>query len=415
MVGEIQLMRTLTPSDHVVVVGAGLAGWRFIEAVRRDGYLGAITLVGEEPHLPYDRPPLSKQVLSGKWDVEKTSLATSELVSQHEVSLRLGVAATALDVATTTVHLADGDRLGATHVVIATGSRARTMKFSAGELVHTLRTRDDVRSLDTVLSTLRDAERVAVIGGGFIGAEAATALQARGFVPIVLEAAPRPLINILGAEVSSWVEGLSARVGIELRNDQNIADVVALNDGLVILMRDGSSLSVGAVIAGVGAQVNDEWLATSGLTIDNGVVVDENLLAAPGVAALGDVARFMWNGPLGRELVRIEHWQVANDHAAHLARYWISGVAPEARLVPYFWSDQYGKKIQMLGHPRADDEVVMVAGSIDEEKWLALYSREGVVTGVVALSQPRALMLSKRLLDETTALEVALAEEPWAR
>lgn len=414
MVGEVQLMRTLRPSDHVVIVGAGLAGWRFVEAVRRDGYLGAISLVGDESHLPYDRPPLSKQVLSGKWNVDKSSLATRELVAQHEVTLHLGVAASGLDVAATTVHLSNGDALGGTHVVVATGARARTLEFSAGAQVHTLRTRDDATSLEATLSTLRPGARVAIIGGGFIGAEVATSLQARGFVPIVLEAAPRPLVNILGADVSAWLEGLSARVGVELRNDQSIADVLSVEDGLVVLMEDGSSLSVGAVIAGVGALVNDEWLATSGLTLDNGVVVDENLIAAQGVGAIGDVARFTWSNPLGEELVRIEHWQVANDHAAHLARYWTTGTAPDARLVPYFWSDQYGKKIQMLGHPRPSDEVIMAAGSLDDDKWLALYSREGVVTGVVTLSQPRALMLSKRLLDETTSLEVALSQEPWS-
>ncbi|MHB1087407.1 MAG: NAD(P)/FAD-dependent oxidoreductase [Acidimicrobiales bacterium] len=407
-------MQTLRASDHVVVVGAGLAGWRFVEAVRRDGYLGAITLVGDESHLPYDRPPLSKQVLSGKWVVDKSSLATRELVGELEVTLRIGVAASGLDVAGTTVHLANGDALSGTHVVVATGARARTLAFSAGGQVHTLRTRDDATSLEATLSTLRSGERVAIIGGGFIGAEAATSLQARGFVPIVLEAAPRPLVNILGADVSAWLEGLSARFGVELRTDQRILDVVNVEDGLVVLMEDGSSLPVGAVIAGVGALVNDEWLATSGLTLDNGVVVDENLVAAPRVGAIGDVARFMWRNPLGEELVRIEHWQVANDHAAHLAHHWTTGAAPDARLVPYFWSDQYGKKIQMLGHPRPSDEVIMAAGSLGDDKWLALYSREGVVTGVVALSQPRALMLSKRLLDETTSLEDALSQEPWS-
>lgn len=413
MVGEVQLMQTLHPSDHVVVVGAGLAGWRFVEAARRDGFGGAITMIGDEPHLPYDRPPLSKQVLSGKWGVEKSTLATQELVESYEVTLTLGVAASSLDVAASTVHLASGEALSATHVVVATGSRARTLHFSAGTQVHTLRNRDDARSLETALAKLQTGDRVAVIGGGFIGAEAATSLQARGLVPIVLEAAPRPLINILGPDVAAWLGGLSERVGIELRNDQRIADVVAVEDGLVVLMEDGDSLPVGTVIAGVGALPNDEWLATSGLTIDNGVVVNENLMAADRVGAIGDVARFMWQNPLGEELVRIEHWQVANDHATHLARYWTTGTAPEARLVPYFWSDQYGRKIQLLGHPRPSDEVVIVAGSVDEQKWLALYSREGVVTGVVALSQPRALMLSKRLLDETTSLEAALSEQPW--
>ena len=406
-------MRTLHASDHVVVVGAGLAGWRFIEALRRDGYEGAITLVGDEPHLPYDRPPLSKQVLSGKWGVDKAALATPEQIEQYEVTLRLGSAATGLDVAATTVHLDSGETLSATHVVIATGTRARTLQFSAGDRVRALRNRDDAVALEAAIAGLRPGDSVAVIGGGFIGAEAATSLHARGLRPIVFEAAPRPLLTILGPDVSSWLEGLSAQAGIELRNEQHILDVVAVEDGLVVVMDDGSSLAVGAVITGVGAVVNDEWLATSGLTIDNGVVVDENLLATERVGAIGDVARFMWRNPLGTELVRIEHWQVANDHATHLARYWMTGVAPITALVPYFWSDQYGKKIQMLGHPRPSDEVIMVAGSLEDGKWLALYSREGVVTGVVALSQPRALMLSKRLLDETTSLDEALTLEPW--
>ena len=406
-------MRLLQPTDHVVVVGAGLAGWRFIEAVRRNGYEGALTLIGDEGYLPYDRPPLSKQVLSGKWDAGKTSLATPELVKTYEVTLRLGIAATGLDVAATTVHLANGDQLSATHVVIATGARARSLPFSAGALVQSLRNRNDSESLESVIASLKPGERVAIIGGGFIGAETATSLHTRGFVPIVLEAAPRPLLNVLGPEVSLWLEGLSRNAGVELRNDQKIRDVIEVEDGLVVVMDDNTSLRVGAAIVGVGAVVNVEWLATSGLTIDNGVVVDVNLLATERVGALGDVARFMWGSPLGEELVRIEHWQVANDHAAHLAHYWTRGSAPDSALVPYFWSDQYGKKIQMLGHARPSDDVVLVTGDTGEYKWVALYSREGVVTGVVALNQPRALMLCKPLLEVTTSLEDALAQKPW--
>lgn len=406
-------MRLLQPTDHVVVVGAGLAGWRFIEAVRRNGYEGALTLIGDESYLPYDRPPLSKQVLSGKWDAGKTSLATPELVKTYEVTLRLGVAATGLDVAATTVHLGNGDQLSATHVVIATGARARSLPFSAGALVQSLRNRNDSESLEAVIASLKPGERVAIIGGGFIGAETATSLHTRGFVPIVLEAAPRPLLNVLGPEVSLWLEGLSRNAGVELRNDQKIRDVIEVEDGLVVVMEDNTSLTVGAAIVGVGAVVNVEWLATSGLTIDNGVVVDENLLATERVGALGDVARFMWGNPLGEELVRIEHWQVANDHAAHLAHYWTRGSAPDSALVPYFWSDQYGKKIQMLGHARPSDDVVLVTGDAGEYKWVALYSREGVVTGAVALNQPRALMLCKPLLEVTTSLEDALAQKPW--
>ncbi|HUV58147.1 MAG TPA: FAD-dependent oxidoreductase [Acidimicrobiales bacterium] len=413
MAGDV-LVTALSGADHVVVVGAGLAGWRFAQSLRRDGYDGALTLIGAEPYAPYDRPPLSKQVLAGKWDVDKTTLATPELVSSLDVVLRLGVAATALDVATTTVHLADGVQVAGTHVVIATGSRARHVAYSAGDLALTLRTRDDLIRLRHDLSFIEPGGVIAIIGGGFIGAEAATALHSLGYTPIVLEAAARPLVGILGDDVSRWLGNLATDAGIELRNDQRIGDVEYRDDRFVVRFDDGSALEAAAVIVAAGASVNDEWLATSGLTIDNGVVVDADLLATDRVGAIGDVARFMWSNTLGEELVRIEHWQIANDHATALARLWATGRRSEDPLVPYFWSDQYGKKIQMLGHARPDDDVRIVKGAVEEGKWLAVFSRGGVVSGVVTLSQPRALMLSKGLLDVRTTLDQALELAPWS-
>lgn len=407
-------MRTLQSADHVVVVGAGLAGWRFVEALRQHGFAGALTLVGEETYPPYDRPPLSKQVLSGKWPIDHTALTSPEHVAGVNVRLRLGVAATGLDVANTTVHLSDGTSLVGSHVVVATGARARQLPFSALERLHTVRTRGDVERLNDDLSSAPPAAVVAIIGGGFIGAEVATALKTRGFTPIVLEQAPRPLIDIVGPEVSSWLADLAGAANIELRTSQRVADVVEAPDGLAVLFEDGGVLGAYAVVVGAGAQVNVEWLATSGLTIDHGVVVDEHLLATERVAAIGDVARFQWPNVAGSELVRIEHWQVANDHAASLARYWVTGEGPATLLVPYFWSDQYGQKIQMLGHPRASDNVTRVSRTLDGAKWMALFSRSGCVTGVVTLGNPRALMLSKPLLDATTTLEDALARAPWA-
>ena len=173
----------LGPSDHVLVVGAGFAGWRFAEALRREGYAGQITLVGDETHAPYDRPPLSKQVLVGKWDVEKVTLATPELVARHDVTLVLGVAAAGLDVATTTVRLVDGRVLAGTHVVIATGARARRLDFSAGADLHYLRSHSDAVHLLEDVASLAPGSVVAIIGGGFVGAEVATQLHGRGLRP----------------------------------------------------------------------------------------------------------------------------------------------------------------------------------------------------------------------------------------
>ena len=396
---------TLTSTDHVVVVGAGLAGWRFIESLRRDGYEGKITLIGDEPYVPYDRPPLSKQVLSGKWEIDKTVLASDEALESANITSIFGVSATSLDVMSHTVTLENGETVSGTHIVIATGTRARRISFSDESLVHTIRNRKDIEGLNALLATVPEGATIAVIGGGFIGAETATALKARGLTPVVLEVLQRPLIGALGDQASQWLLPLASNAEIELRTSQVIRDV---SDGSVVFA-DGSSLEVAAVVLGVGAEVNTEWLQSSGLVLDGGVVVDEHLLASPTIGALGDVAKFPFKG----ELTRIEHWQVATDHAAALSLHWAKGEkAPD--MVPYFWSDQYGKKIQMLGHPHPSDDVVKVAGSDEEGKWLALYSRGGVVTGILSLSQPRWLMVSKVLLDEETTLTRAMELQPWA-
>jgi NADPH-dependent 2,4-dienoyl-CoA reductase/sulfur reductase-like enzyme len=263
------------------------------------------------------------------------------------------------------------------------------------------------------LESLEAGSVIALIGGGFIGAEVATQLKSRGFVPIVLEALRRPLIGVLGADVSAWLEGLAAEAGIELRSDQRIRDVTRHGEGFVVQFEDGPRLLADAVILGVGAVPNVEWLEGSGLTLDGGVVVDDNLLAREDIAAIGDVARFSWPNVMGEELIRIEHWEVANVHANALAHFWVTGEGSHELMVPYFWSDQYGKKIQLLGHPRPDDDVVRVSGSPEEGKWLAIYSRGGVVTGVVTLSHPRALMLSKHLLEAPSTLALALDDAPW--
>src|ERR1035437_9519576 len=387
-------MMTLTGADHVVIVGAGLAGWRTCEELRRHGFMGRLTLIGDEAYPPYDRPPLSKQVMSGKWSLDHTTLATPEKLEKNQVDLRVGVAATHLDVTSTAVTLSDDSIVAGSHVVIATGARTRRLVWHETYL-NEVRTRDDATRLISRLEQLSPGDVVAIIGAGFIGAEVATAVSARGLHPIILEAAERPLINVLGETVSKWLAHLPADAGIELRTAQKIVAVTDHrydNGDADVVFDDESFLHARAVVVGVGAQPNVEWLADSGLEVSNGGVVDQNQLCAARVAAVGDVASFPWtNG----EHVRIEHWQVATDHAGALARHWITG-EDSPTLIPYFWSDQYGQKIQMLGHPRPSDDVVRVKHT-GENQWLALYVRDGIVTGLIALGQPRALMLSKPL------------------
>ncbi len=414
MARDVRALIVLKDSDKVVIVGAGFAGWRSAEALRRDGFGGEITLIGEEPYAPYDRPPLSKHVLSGKWDVERATLATPELIEKNDVQLLRGLPAVALDLESNMVVLEDGVGVEGTHFVIATGTRARRLELSADDQILTLRNRHDEHRMRRALDDVGAGSVIAVIGGGFIGAEVATQLKGRGYAPIVLEALSRPLIGVLGPEVAAWLERLAADFGIELRTDQHIVDVIRDGEEFLVQFDDGSELRAALVIEGVGALPNTEWLEGSGLALDNGVLVDANLLARKNVAAIGDVARFLWPNVMGEELIRIEHWEVANVHANTLAHYWLTDEPPRTLMVPYFWSDQYGKKIQTLGHARIDDDVVRVTGSPEEGKWLALYSREGVVTGIVTLSQPRSLMLSKHLLETPSALDQAIADAPWS-
>jgi 3-phenylpropionate/trans-cinnamate dioxygenase ferredoxin reductase subunit len=272
------------------------------------------------------------------------------------------------------------------------------LPFAADSDVFTMRSLDDSRRLAVACNELRAHATVAVIGGGFIGAEVATALHARDVRPVVIEAQDRPLQGILGNEVATWLEDLPRAAGIELRVNQQVDDVVRTDRGYLITTSDGS-LTADLVVVGVGALPNVEWLDGSGLTLHRGLVVDEFLAAAPGVWGVGDVAVFPFRSAGETEHVRIEHWQIANDHASYVAKSIVAGPKEPFRTVPYFWSDQYGKKIQMLGHPRPSDDVVLMSGSPDEGKWLAHYRRDDVVTGVIALNNARELMLSRPLLE----------------
>jgi 3-phenylpropionate/trans-cinnamate dioxygenase ferredoxin reductase subunit len=406
-------MNQLRSSDHVIVVGAGLAGWRFVRSLRSEGYDGAITLVGDERHAPYDRPPLSKQVLVGKWPIERTTIATTDELSQSNATLRFGVRAVNLDVATMTIELDDGTSLKGTHVVIATGARARTLAYDSSGPLQTLRSIDDARSLLERFERLVPSNIVAVIGGGFVGAEVATSLKSRGITPVVLELAERPLFGVLGDEVSGWLSSIPEDNGVEVRVNQRIVDATLHDDGYVVNFADGSTLAAQEVVAAVGSDLALDWLTNSGITLDHGVVVDENLECAPRIAAIGDVARFPLMTALGSEMVRVEHWQVATDHATQLARWWANERRPDSPMVPYFWSDQYAKKLQVLGHPRVSDGVVMVAGDVESRKWLGIYSCDGLVTALVSLNQPRALMLAKSLIEVPTTLDDALRSAPW--
>ncbi len=401
------------PADgSVTVVGASLAGLRAVETLRAEGFAGGITLVGEELHLPYDRPPLSKQVLAGTWPPEKAVLADRHRLGELGTDQRFGQRAVALDAEACRVTLADGSVLESDAVIVATGARPRALPGTDGvPHVHVLRTLDDAEAIRHRILAVGPGCRVVVVGAGFIGSEVASTANDLGCTVHVLEAMATPLAPALGEVIGAACATLHGRHGVDLRTGAAVASIAAAGDEVAVSLADGSSIAADLVVVGIGVVPNTEWLDGSGLEVRNGVVCDAGLFAADAVTCAGDLARWSWRRPGGTEESRIEHWQVAADAGFAAARHLLAGraAAPPFDPVPYFWSDQYGIRIQMLGHPDPADEVAVVAGALDQEKFAACYGRDGHLTGVVAIGMPRQLMGFRPLLAEGASFDQALA------
>lgn len=405
--------------DSVIVVGASLAGWRATEALRAEGFQGKISLVGEERHLPYDRPPLSKQILAGTWPPEKAVLADKKRSSELRVHEVLGRRATALDVAGRSVELDDGSALRAEGIVLATGAAPRrlpgTESLGPADGLYVLRTIDDSLSLRAAL-TSREGARVVVVGAGFIGSEVASTCAGLGCEVTVLEVMDVPMSNVLGPTVGAHCGSLHGAHGVSLRTGVGLERIergpVGAGSGrLSVHLHDGEVFDADVVVVGIGVSPSTGWLESSDLTIDNGVVCDDRLFAADGIVAAGDMARWLWRRDGSEELIRIEHWEVAANAGAAAARSLLAGRAdaPSFTPVPYFWSDQYGIRIQVLGNPGGDDEMVITEGSFEEGKFVALYGRAGRLRAVMAIGKPRQLMGFRPLLQNGASFDEALA------
>jgi 3-phenylpropionate/trans-cinnamate dioxygenase ferredoxin reductase component len=408
----------LTADSSIIIVGASLAGWRAVETLRAEGFHGSLSLVGDELHLPYDRPPLSKQVLSGKWPPEKAVLADKRRADEHRVTEILGRRAVALDAETRKVELDDGAVLHGDAVVIATGAHPRrlpgTENLTQRDGLFTLRTLDDSVALRAAV-TATEAARVVVIGAGFIGAEVASTCADLGCRVTVLEALDVPLRNVLGSMIGSHFAALHAEHDVDLRTGVGVHSITRgtgdAATGLVVEVDGGESFLADVVVVGIGVIPSTDWLADSGLTVDNGVVCDDRLYAADGIVAAGDIARWNWRRHDGEEQIRIEHWQVAAEAGVAAARSLMAGRADAAPFspVPYFWSDQYGIRLQVLGSPRGSDEIHVVEGSLQEGKFLALFGRGDRLRAVMAIGKPRQLMSMRPLLEQGSSWSDALA------
>ncbi|HVW43367.1 MAG TPA: FAD-dependent oxidoreductase [Amycolatopsis sp.] len=342
----------MSQPGHVVVIGAGLGGVRTAEQLRAAGFEGAISLVGAEPHAPYDRPPLSKQVLTGAWTPERVVLKDGDALAELNVNTHFGVPAVALHEGA--VELADGTTLHADAFVIATGADPRRLPGQPEE-VHTLRTLDDSLSLR---SALQGAKSLLVVGGGFIGAEVASGAVDQGLQVTVLEALPVPCERALGREVGVLCGRLITEGGVDLRLGAKLARFLDAN---TVELADGERLSADVVLVGIGAAPTLDWVTREGVDTSNGLACDARgrVLGAPGVWAVGDVAA--WQDPVRGKHFRHEHWTSATDQATVVARD-IAGAEPPAPTVPYFWSDQFGLKIQGIGRPELGEAVVQLKG-----------------------------------------------------
>lgn len=385
----------------LVVVGASLAGLRAVQAARRAGHPGPITLVGAEPHLPYDRPPLSKAFLAAGPLPEPPSYSSAEELRALDVDLHLGRPATGLDVEAREVVLGD-ERLPYGALVIATGAVARHLPGEQFAGVHTLRTLDDARALRAGLDA---GARVVVVGAGFIGAEVASAARARGLPVTVVEAAPVPLVRAVGELAGGLCAALHDRHGTDLRVGVGVARLAGSDRVEAVVLDDGTRLPADLVVVGIGATPATGWLAGSGLTLDDGVRVDPTLHAgAPGVWAAGDVARVV--SPGGS--VRLEHWTSAAEQGALAARNALDPAAASPyTAVPYFWSDSYGHKLQMVGHAPGGD--VEVLGDADSGPWTVLYRSGDALAGALTLDLPGRIMKYRAMIARSTSWDDALA------
>jgi len=377
----------MTSTGGIVIVGGGLAAARTAEQLRRSEYAGPITIVSDEDHLPYDRPPLSKEVLRSETD--DVTLKPAEFYEENDITVLLGKAAKSIDTAAQTVTLSDGSVVAYDELVIATGLvPKRIPSFPNLVGIHVLRSFDESLALRQQAAEARNA---VVVGAGFIGCEVAASLRGLGVDVVLVEPQPSPLASVLGEQIGSLVARLHRAEGVDVRCGVGVAEVRGAEKVEQVVLGDGTELDTDLVVVGIGSHPATDWLEGTGIEVDNGVVCDAaGRASAPHVWAIGDVAS--WRNTVGHQ-VRVEHWSNVADQARALVPAMLGQDAPAAVSVPYFWSDQYDVKIQCLGEPEATDIVHVVED--DGRKFLAFYERDGVVAGVVGGGMPGKVMKTR--------------------
>ena len=399
---------------RLVIVGASLAGHRAAQAARGAGFEGDLTVVGEEHHPPYTRPPLSKELLAGEHDVDRVHFPCDKFEAQW----RLGVSAVRLDRGRRRVVLSDGDELAYDRLIVATGSRARSWPGSGAELegVHVLRSLDDALALRAEFDR---RPRVAIVGAGFIGCEVAQTARKQGLDVTLIDVADTPMLP-LGPTLGQWCAELHRDNGVDLRLGTGVAALVGNGRVEAVELSDGERIAADVVVVGLGAVPNTEWLAGSELTLNPGLECDATLTAVgdPDILGAGDIVS--WPHPLaGGEALRIEHWTVAAEQGQLAGR---NALLPHAErkpyeAPPYFWSDQYDKKIQSLGLPGRAERLEVIETTPDGARVVYAGERDGRLVGIVAINAARRLGSYRMALAEPPAfdeLRATVAADPGA-
>jgi 3-phenylpropionate/trans-cinnamate dioxygenase ferredoxin reductase component len=390
-----------------------LAGLESAKELRRVGFGGELVIIGRERHLPYDRPPLSKELLDGRFGQQQIMLPTDEAV---DAEWRLGCTATGLDVSKRTLTIDDGEPEPFDGIVLATGADARRSHFlgeGGGELegIHVLRTLDDALALERDLSAA--PERVLVVGAGFIGAEVTSTCRSRGLDVTVVEGLSAPLEGTLGHPVGQVLGQLQRDHGVDLRLGVSVVDVHGAQRVEAVQLSDGGRVRADVLVLAIGVTPATAWLEHSGLTIDRGVLCDETCLAAPGIVAAGDVAR--WPNRRFAEVRRVEHWDNAIRQGRHAARRLLAGDDPAGWApydpVPWFWSDQFGSKLQLVGSARGFDELRIVSGSLESQRFVGLYRRDDMLIGAVSVNSVKAFLRYRILIERSATWSEAVAAE----
>lgn len=394
--------------DRVLIVGGSLAGVNAAEALREHGFDGDLTLISAEESLPYDRPPLSKQMLLTDMAPEQLLLKESYWYEKNGIDVVLGNSARGLDPIAQRVALSDGTEREYDGLVIATGSAVRELSVAQGEpRLHVLHSMNDAIRLRAEFAW---GKHLVLVGGGFIGLEVAAAARSQGLDVTVIARGPAPLSRVFVGDIGLWFQGLHERNGVDLRCGSALDTIKWGINGAAVTLTDGSVINADIVVAGVGSTPAVEWLSKSGIEITNGLACTPDLMTSVrNVVAAGDVVS--WRNPIFDEEMRVEHWTNAVEQGRHAAATLLGNRDPFAS-VPYFWTDQFDTKMRFVGRTTSADQAKIETQT--DDKLVATFGRDGVVIGAVCIGAPRQLAKYKVAIQNRTPWDEALEASPIA-